>query len=205
MDCISRKKLRVVGLREDQLLSPAVAIGCANESPAGVLGVFFGVVTAMEEMVTVKVQVLFYVLRNGGNILSRHTCQKLGLISLEFPKVGEHLQQNRVQGAEVKVMEQAVATYQKDGECDPDSELPCRCPRREFVDPPTELPFAPTYENREKLENWIKMYYSSSAFLACKRQEMPCTEGPPMKIHTDPNAVPLVVHRPVPIPLHFRD
>ena len=55
VDCISRKKLCALGLKEDQLLSPAVAIGCANESPAEVLGVFFGVVTAMEGMVTVKV------------------------------------------------------------------------------------------------------------------------------------------------------
>ena len=49
VDCINRRKLRALGLKEDQLLSPAVAIECANESPAGVLGVFFGVVTAMEE------------------------------------------------------------------------------------------------------------------------------------------------------------
>ena len=70
VDCINRKKLRALRLKEDQLLLPAVAIGCANESPAGVLGVFFGVVTAMEGMVTVKVQVLLYVLRDGGNILS---------------------------------------------------------------------------------------------------------------------------------------
>ena len=26
-----------------------------------------------------------------------------------------------------------------------------------------------------------------------------------MKIHTDPDAVPVVVHKPVPVPLHFRD
>ena len=49
---------------------PKIELLCANESPAGVLGVFFGIVTAMEGMVTVKVQVLFYVLRDGGNILS---------------------------------------------------------------------------------------------------------------------------------------
>ena len=70
VDCINRKNLCALGLVENQLLSPEVAIGCANESPAGVLGVFFGKVTAMEGMVTVKVQVLFYLLRYGGNILS---------------------------------------------------------------------------------------------------------------------------------------
>ena len=208
VDCLNRRKLHALGLVEDQLLSPEVVVGCANESPAGVLGVFFGKVTAMEGLAKVQVQVLFYVLKHGGNILSRHTCEKLGIISSEFPKVGEHhISQVRVEkepGLEVNVVE-SEAVYQEEGKCDPDSELPCRCPRREFVDPPDELPYPPTEENRKKLEDWIKQYYASSAFLACKRQEMPCTEGPPMRIHTDPDAVPVVVHKPVPVPLHFRD
>ena len=91
VDCLNKRKLHALGLVEDQLLSPEVVVGCANESPAGVLGVFFGKVTAVEGLTKVQVQVMFYVLRHGGNILSRHTCEKLGIISSEFPKVGEHL------------------------------------------------------------------------------------------------------------------
>ena len=34
---------------------------------------------------------------------------------------------------------------------------------------------------------------------------MPETQGPPMKIHTAPNAVPHVVHKPAPGPLHWRE
>ena len=34
---------------------------------------------------------------------------------------------------------------------------------------------------------------------------MPETQGPPMKIHTAPNAVPHVVHKPAPVPLHWRE
>ena len=186
VDCPNKRKLRALGLVEDQLLTPEVVVGCANESPAGVLGVFFGKVTAMEGLRKVQVQVMFYVLREGGNILSRHTCEKLGVISSEFPKVGEHLAAHDVenQGVEVNVVEQSEPMYQEEGVCDPDSLLPCRCPRRQFVDPPQELPFPPTDSNRKNLEDWIKEYYASSAFLSCKRQEMPCTEGPPMRIHT---------------------
>ena len=33
---------------------------------------------------------------------------------------------------------------------------------------------------------------------------MPCTEGPPIKILTDPDAIPVVIHMPVPVPLPFR-
>ena len=33
---------------------------------------------------------------------------------------------------------------------------------------------------------------------------MPCTEGSPMKIHTREGAIPKVVHKPVPVALHWR-
>ena len=96
-------------------------------SPPGVLGVFFGKVTAMERLTKVQVQVLFYVLRDGGNILSRHTCEKLGIISSEFPKVGEHLSgfvgRNNNPNLEVNVVENSEAVYQEVGQCDPNSEL----------------------------------------------------------------------------------
>ena len=41
--------------------------------------------------------------------------------------------------------------------------------------------------------------------MACKRQKIPCTEGPPVKIHTDPDAISVVIHKSVPVPPHFRD
>ena len=209
VDCMNRKQLKALGLVESQLLRPEVVVGCANESKANVLGVFFGRVIAMEEKVKVKVQVLFYVLKDGGSILSKHTCGKLGLISQDFPKIGEHLlgpveQNEGLQVNEVKE-QRSEELFQEKGVCDPDSRKPCRCPRREYVDPPTHLPFPADEENREKLENWIINYYASSAFLSCKRQEMPCTEGPPMKIHLKPDAVPVAIHKPVPVPLHFRE
>ena len=72
------------------------------------------------------------------------------------------------------------------------------------MDPPERIPFPANTENRARLEEWIKEYYSDSAFSQCKRQAMPCTEGPPMRIHTDSNAVPLVVHKPIAVPLHYR-
>ena len=202
VDCVSRKKLKLLGLGEDQLRKPQVSLDCANKTEAEVLGVFFGEVSAMEEDWKVeKVKVLFYVMKHGGDMLSRHTCERLGLIDEEFPKPGhvkDDIGHAHVHGVDIGV-------YQEHGECDPDNELPCRCPRREFVDPPSKLPYPPTAENREKLEVWIKDYFAGSAFNVCKRQAMPCTEGPPMKIHTHPDAVPVVVHKPVPVPLHYRE
>ena len=208
VDCMSRKQLRLLGLLESQLLKPEVVVGCADETKAEVLGVFFGKVLAMEGLEKLEVQVLFYVLRDGGSILSRHTCEKLGLVSQDFPTLGEHLPKpSGGKKSQVNKIEEfgAETIFQDEGECDPDSTKPCRCPRREYVDPPDEIPFPPVEENREKLEMWIKEYFASSAFLGCKRQEMPCTAGPPMKIHTNPDVVPVAVHKPVPVPLHFRN
>ena len=50
-----------------------VLVGCADETRAEVLGVYFGKVMVMEGFEEVQVRVLFYVLRKGGSILSRHT------------------------------------------------------------------------------------------------------------------------------------
>ena len=52
---------------------------------------------------------------------------------------------------------------------------------------------------------WIEEYLACSVFLGRKRPEMPCIAGPPMKIHTNPNVVPVAVHKLVPVPLHFHD
>ena len=203
VDCVGVKRLRSLGLAEGQLLKPEVGVGCANGTAAEVVGIFFGKVTAMNENRQINVRVMFYVLKKGGDLLSRHTCERLGVIDAEFPKVGKHLHEvHSLKSRDLK--NDGGDVYQEVGVCDPDSPLPCRCPRRRAVDPPERIPFPANTENRARLEEWIKDYYSDSAFSQCKRQTMPCTEGPPMRIHTDPNAVPLVVHKPIAVPLHYR-
>ena len=47
VDCVSRAQMRGLGLVENQLLQPAVTVGCANGTVAHVVGIFFGKVTAM--------------------------------------------------------------------------------------------------------------------------------------------------------------
>ena len=94
---------------------------------------------------------------------------------------------------------------QPEGTCDPESDLPCSCPIRQFVDPPTELPMPATKSNRAALEAWIKEYYKSSAFNLCKRQQWPHLSGPPVKMHTSADAVPVYHRKPTKVPLHFRE
>ena len=61
-----------------------------------------------------------------------------------------------------------------------------------------------TADNREKLEAWILEYYAASAINTCKRQKMPSTTGPPVKILVDPGATPVAILKPIPVPLHYR-
>jgi hypothetical protein len=83
------------------------------------------------------------------------------------------------------------AVRQPKGECDPENELPYSCPRRTFVDPPEEMPMANTDSNRKALEEFIRKHYEMSAFNTCQRQHWPVTAGPPMRIHTPEDAVPM--------------
>ena len=52
---------------------------------------------------------------------------------------------------------------QPEGECDPESNIPCSCPRRQFTDPPDRLPFPLIKSNRKALEDYIKSHYKASA------------------------------------------
>ena len=207
VDCVGVATMKKLGLTENMLLRPGVSLGCANDTGADVIGVFFGLVMAKYRDKQVKSKVLFYVLEKGKCLLSRSTCKVLGIIERDFPQVGRYAKGVGVCAALCTQLGGDVQAqgYQPVGECDPDSVLPCQCPRREFVDPPENCPIEMKVENRAELEAWILKYYDRGAFNGCRRQTMPCTDGPPMKIHTAPDAIPVVVHKPCPVPLHWRE
>jgi hypothetical protein len=66
---------------------------------------------------------------------------------------------------------------QPNGECDPESDLPCSCPRRVFVEPPDQLHMPATASNRKVMEEFIKNHYKAGPFNTCKRQHWPITAG----------------------------
>lgn len=69
------------------------------------------------------------------------------------------------------------------GECKPESQLPCSCLRRTFMDPPDKLPMPATASNRKALEKYIRKQYKTSAFNTCKRQHLHVTAETPMQVH----------------------
>jgi hypothetical protein len=82
------------------------------------------------------------------------------------------------------------------GECDPEIDLPCSCPRRVFVEPPDQLPMPATASNKKVLEEFIKNHSKAGAFNTCKSQHWPITAGPPMKIRTPSDAPRTYCRRP---------
>ena len=63
---------------------------------------------------------------------------------------------------------------------------------------------APTEDNVPALRKWLLEYYGSSTFNVCEHQTLPHMEGPPMRLHIDPDAIPKAVHKPRPVPLHWK-
>ena len=116
------------------------------------------------------------------------------------PESSTHPDHNAANAENAKT---SPAVRQPMGEYDPESELPCSCSRRTFVDPPEEMPMATTASDKKALEEFIRKHYKTSAFNTCKRQHWPITAVQPMKIRTPDDAVPMYCRKPTRVPLHF--
>ena len=68
----------------------------------------------------------------------------------------------------------------------------------------SEIPFAPTDENREALEKWILSYYKWSAFNTCTHQPLQPMTGKQLDIVFKTDSMPSAVHCPVPVPHHWK-
>ena len=88
-------------------------------------------------------------------------------------------------------------------------EYTCSCPRRQQEPPPmpTSLPngLSPTEDNVESLKEWLLDYYGSITFNVCKHQPLPLMKCEPLRLHVDPNAVPVAIHKPALVPIHWQD
>ena len=126
-----------------------------------------------------------------GAYLSREACTTLGIIPIDFPRNGSATQQ--------PMSVSSAAASPRDEEWD------CSCPIHTKPPPlPTALPFTATDANRTALQNWILGRYRSSTFNTCECQTLPLMEGPPLDLHVDPEAKPIAVHKPIPVPLHWQ-
>ena len=123
--------------------------------------------------------------------LSRSACSNLGIISENFPTIGE---------APLEMEKTATSALDHNSDI-----APCGCPLRRTPPPLPKPPVALTDNNQVQLQKFLLGYYASSTFNICPHQPLPSMSGPPMQLMVDPNAMPVAHHKAIPVPLHFRD
>jgi hypothetical protein len=80
------------------------------------------------------------------SFLSKQACIALGVIPPTFPTIGD-------------MDDDSSAVHSSATQPPTSTDTHCACPRRQAPPPrPTTLPFAPTVNNRDKLEKWLLDY-----------------------------------------------
>ena len=190
--------IRQLGLNERDLIPVSMRMHAANNNSIKILGAavirFSG---KSQSGRTLETRQLTYITDSTDTIfLSREACEGLGMISPNFPRIGEVNTSHNSPSSNGIKHEKAV----------PDKYAPCGCLKRELPPPPpTTLPFPGTEENREKLQKFLLEYYSSSTFNTCEHQTLPMMNVPPLRLMVDKDAKPVAFHKPIPVPLHWRD
>ena len=127
-------------------------------------------------------QIVYICEKASSVLLSLEACIDLQYVTPDFPS-----------GQTMNVTNIAATRTGKKPECD------CSCPvRAEAPDVPTELPYEPTEDNIDKLEQWIRDRYAASAFNMCECQPLPAMHGEPVKIHLQEGTTPVASHTPIP-------
>ena len=182
------KVIRLLGLGENDLLPVTLRMHAANNDGIKILGAVvlrFSGQSHSGQILETR-QIVYVTSDTDKLFLSREACTALGMITENFPSVGE-----------MHKGDQAARITQH---------APCDCPPRQKPPPkPTELPFPATEDNRESLQQWLLEYYKSSTFNTCEHQPLPLMDSVPMRLMVDPEAEPVAHHTPVPVPLHWQD
>lgn len=189
--CLAGMKIvHRLGMRESDLIPVNMKMHTATNGGINILGAAILRISGYDDhRRKFETRQMTYITDSTDNLfLSRDACVALRIISGSFPGVGATRETNPMHTA---------ATL---------PEEVCQCPKRQKPPaPPTTLPFPATEANREQLQQYLLDYYASSTFNTCEHQTLPLMDGPPMRLMIDPDAAPVAHHKPVPVPLHWRD
>ena len=137
--------------------------------------------------------------------LSCEACADVGLISTNFPVIGENVSKRMLTSAStlhhVQKSHHLLTSQNKNSEI----LAPCGCLKRTRPPPLPKPPIQIIDSNRAQLQKFLLDYYKSSTFNTCPHQPLNQMSGPPMQLMVDPNATPVAHHNPYKIPLHFQD
>ena len=145
--------------------------------------------------------------------LSREAMVQLQIIDKSFPRIGgavqkcpQNLAVNASEMDDIETDQGMGESVTKKTDVQNGIHNECGCLKRNLPPvKPTKLPFPCTEDNAESMKAWLLNYYASSTFNKCPHQILPEMEGPPVQIHVDPNAKPLKLTKPAPVPLHFQE
>ena len=190
--------MKGLGLEQKDLIPSSLTMRSASGNQLPIIG---ATLTRIEDPRTGnKTRQMVYISPAATKLyLSLSACADLGLVRGDFP-------QRQVAAAigdrQTPPGPPAEATIHQPT----DTARPCHCPNRAPPPPrPTTLPYPPTEENRERLEQYLLNKYAASAFNICDHQTLPMMSGPPLSFTIDPTATPKPCHTPIPIPIHWQE
>ena len=183
------KVIHLLGLCGSDLFPVTLHMHAANNNGIKILGTvvlrFSG--QSQSGKILETNQIVYVTSETDKLFLSREACTTLGMITKNFPSVGEMNKEDKAAG---------ITQHH----------VPCDClPRRKPPPKSTELPFPATEDNREPLQQWLLEYYKSSTFNTCEHQPLPLMDSVPMRLMVDPDAEPVAFHTPVPVQLHWQN
>ena len=194
----SRRTFLKSGFTLKDLIPVHHMMKAANTAPINIDGAIFirlsGTTSGGDQ---VEAAAMTYISPDTDNFyLSRESMMQLGIIDRSFPQLGAapyNYTQDSEAAAEIAGTETTVYAD-------------CGCLKRELPpEKPANLPFPCNTENVDKMKAWLLTRYASSTFNKCPHQKLPEMEGPPIKIHVNPNAIPVTLRKPAPVPLHWQE
>ena len=190
------KVLHKIGLGQCDLIPVNMKMHAANNKGIVILGAIVARLSGKDcENREVETRQVIYITDSSDRFfLSKEACVALGMISENFPTIGE------ITGS---VSDSIESPLDDSKQC---VNLSCDCPVRQTPPQiPDKLPFPATEENVPKLREFLLEHYKSSTFNTCEHQLLPLMDGPPLQLKIDPGAQPIACHTPVPVPLHWQD
>ena len=172
------KELAILGLRVRDLDKPSSTIRHAGGGALRVFGTKKCTLRLGDRSTDQNVHFIQGIERM---FLSVKTCKSLGLVDAEFPHHIQHPTRKTIANMEAET-----------GACQ-DEGMPSR---------PGQLPYAPTEENVEQLEQFLKQQFATTVFNT-GAGKLPAMSTTPHKIHLLPGAVPHVRHTPIPVSKHW--
>ena len=137
--------LQALQLQQNQLIPVNMKMTAANSKGIEIIGALplrVSGVSAIGKVISTR-QLVYFTPATNKLFLSKHACTALGLISKNFPSIGENLE---------------VTDSLKHPESAMTSE--CQCPRRTMPPPPPKIiPYLPTEQNCGKIEQFLLDYY----------------------------------------------